>query len=128
MRVEELLTLVTQGTFLLIALLTSVDFLRHRDRTRLDIALMFGALAALIVIQRIPAIIGVQVAWLSTAGAILLLSQPYLLLRLVQHFRHVPRIVELVAVGGMVASWAILLALPTPLPPLLTQLVVGYFL
>src|SRR5919206_3573074 len=96
MSVNDLLTLLTQGTLFLIAVLTLVDFLRYRDRTRLDIALMFGALAAILLVQAIARLRQLQVAWLGQIGAILLLAQPYLLLRLVLHFRSVPRPVQLV--------------------------------
>jgi hypothetical protein len=64
---------------------------------------------------------------LGKLGAILLVAQPYLLLRLVQHFRSIPRAVQLLALGSMIASWAILIVFPTPLPRLLAVLIVAYF-
>jgi len=127
MRINELLDLVTQGALLLIAVLTLLDLFRYRDRARMDIALMFGALAAIVLLQGLTTMARQQAPWLGQLGAILLLAQPYLLLRLVQHFRSVPRAVQLVALGGMVVSWAILIAFPTPLPRLLALLIVAYF-
>lgn len=127
MSLNDFLSLTTRGTFVLIAVLTLVDFLRHRDRARLDIALAFGALAAIIAIQGMTGITGLQAPWLSTIGALMLLAHPYLLLRLVQHFRPVRRAIVWVALGGMVASWAILIAIPTPMPTPLTLLGVAYF-
>src|SRR5215216_5480525 len=123
MRVDDLLTWITQGCLLLIATLTVVELIRHRDRAYIDIALMFGALAAIVLIQGLTTVMRQQVPWLRQLGAILLLAQPYLLLRLVQHFRLVPRLVQLVGVGGMLISWAILIAFPTPLPKLLALLI-----
>ena len=127
MLVEDLLSWITQGCLLLIAALTLVDLVRHRDRTRIDIALMFGALAAIILIQGLTTLIRQQVPWLGLFGAILLLAQPYLLLRLVRHFRPVPRPIQLVALGGMIISWIILAAIPAPLPRPLALLIVAYF-
>jgi signal transduction histidine kinase len=127
MSVNDLLTLVTQGTLLLIAVLTLVDLVRHPDQTRLDIALMFGALAAIVLIQGLTMVTHRQAPWLRQLGAILLLAQPFLLLRLVQHFRVVPRMVLLAGIGAMVFSWTILIASPVPLPRLLALLIVAYF-
>jgi len=127
MRVDDLLDLVTQGALLLIAVLTLADLFRHRDRARIDIALMFGALAAIVLIQGLTTVARQQAPWLGQLGAILLLAQPYLLLRLVQHFRSVPRVVRRLAIGGMVVSWTILITFPAPLPPLLALLIVAYF-
>src|SRR6266540_3795035 len=127
MRVDDLLNWITQGCLLLIATLTLVDLVRHRDRARIDIALMFGALAAIVLIQGLTTVMRQQAPWLGQFGTILLLAQPYLLLRLVQHFRTVSRLVQVVVIGGMVVSWAILTAFPTPLPKLLALLIVVYF-
>jgi signal transduction histidine kinase len=127
MSVNDLLNLVTQGALLLIAVLTLADLFRYRDRARIDIALMFGALAAIVLIQGLTSLMRQQAPWLGKFGGILLLAQPYLLLRLVQHFRTVSRMVQGVAIGGMIASWAIVIAAPTPLPKLLALLIVIYF-
>jgi signal transduction histidine kinase len=127
MLADDLLRWITQGCFLLIAASTLVDLVRHRDRTRIDIALMFGALAAIVLIQGLTKVIRQQVPWLVLFGTILLLAQPYLLLRLVRHFRPVPRPIQFVALGGMIISWIILAAMPAPLPPPLALLIVAYF-
>jgi signal transduction histidine kinase len=127
MRVNDLLQWITQGSLLLIAALTLVDLVRHRDRARIDIALMFGALAAIVLIQGLTRVTRQQAPWLGQFGAVLLLAQPFLLLRLVQHFRTVSRTVQFVAIGGMIVSWLILIAVPAPLPKLLALLIVAYF-
>jgi signal transduction histidine kinase len=127
MRVDDLLNVVAQGALLLIAILTLVDLIHYHDRARVDIALMFGALAAIVLIQGLTTVMRQHAPWLGPLGTILLLAQPYLLLRLVQHFRVVPRVIQRVARGGMVISWIILIAAPAPLPPLLALLIVVYF-
>jgi signal transduction histidine kinase len=127
MRVADLLSWITQGTLLLIAVLTLIELGRYRDRARIDIALMFGALAAIVLLQGLSTVLRQQAPWLVQLGAILLLAQPYLLLRLVQHFRHVVRTVQWIAGGGMLASWIVLIVFSAPLPPSLTLLIIAYF-
>jgi signal transduction histidine kinase len=127
MNVNDLLDLVTQGSLLLIAVLTLRDVIRYRDRARIDIALMFGALAAIVLIQGLTSVTRQQFPWLGRAGAILLLAQPYLLLRLVQHFRPVRPVVRALSLSGMLFSWAILIAFPSPQPRPLSLLIVAYF-
>ena len=127
MNVNDLLDLVAQGSLLLIAVLTLRDVIRYHDRARIDIALMFGALAAIVLIQGLTSVTRQQFPWLGRAGAILLVAQPYLLLRLVQHFRPVRPIVQALALSGMVCSWAILIAFPSPQPRPLSLLIVVYF-
>lgn len=124
---DDFLVLITRISFLLISALTLFDYLRYRNRTRLDIALMFGSLGMIFVVQVVTGVTGIQERWLTTIGAVALMAQPYLLLRLVEHFRRIPQMVEVAAIAGMVASAAILVAVPTPLPPPLTLLIVAYF-
>jgi signal transduction histidine kinase len=126
MLVSDLLTWITQGVLLLIASLTVVDFLRRRGQARLDIALMFGALASIVLFQGIARTMAVR-AGLVDIGSLLLIAQPYLLLRLVQHFRTVPQVVRWLGLGGLAVGWAIVIALPSPLPVPLTLLIVAYF-
>ena len=70
MNVNDLLDLVSQGSLLLIAVLTLRDVIRYRDRARIDIALMFGALAAIVLIQGLTSVTRQQFPWLARAGAI----------------------------------------------------------
>jgi hypothetical protein len=44
MSASDLLTFVTQGFFIVLNVVTIIDFLRHRDAARRDIALMFSSL------------------------------------------------------------------------------------
>src|SRR6266511_2140913 len=122
MRVDDLLDLVTQGALLLIAVLTLADLFRHRDRARIDIALMFGALAAIVLIQGLTTVARQQAPWLGQLGAILLLAQPYLLLRLVQHFRSVPRVVRLLAMVLLLAGINLAFPAGTGIATLLSRL------
>lgn len=130
MTINEFLSLATLVTLVLIAIITMANYLRHRDQTRLDIALMFSTLAFVVVVGRIRGIRGVEDSLdrgLTLASQIALMAHPYLFLRLVLDFRPVPRRVKWFAWLGMIGSWLLVLVFPAPLPlPVVVTLVV-YF-
>lgn len=127
MSVDSLLDLVTRGFFLLVAGLTFVDLLRRRDRLRFDIALPFNALALTIVAGLLGDMFDAPPRWLDVVGSAALVAQPYLLLRLVEHFRPIPRAVRGGALAGMLGSWAMLAVLGLALTPAVTLAIVVYF-
>lgn len=127
MTLSDFLTLVTRGTYLAIAVLTLIDFLRHRDRVRRDTALLFIALASIILIGEIARITGLPLRWTTPLTSALLLAHPYLLLRLARYVQPIPKAIWRLALGGMLASWAIVIALPMPLPTPLMELIVLLF-
>jgi len=124
---EILLQLITRGALVVIAGLTVFDFFRDRQRVRLDIALMVLSLASSILSSQLAPLAGPLARWVQTIGSIAVVAQPYLLLRLVEHFRPVPRLLRLAAQGGLVVSWGILLAFSPPLAPAATLIVITYF-
>ena len=124
---EILLQLITRGALVVIAGLTVFDFFRDRQRARLDIALMVLSLASSILSSQLAPLAGPLARWVQTIGSIAVVAQPYLLLRLVEHFRPVPRLVRFAAQGGLVLSWATLLAFSPPLAPAATLIVIAYF-
>lgn len=121
-----LLLSLSRGLFILLGLLTWLDFLRHRGRIRLDIALMFGVLGIISVIGVIGEIIRLP-SWLNQFTSMLLMSHPYLLLRLVQHFRLLSRAIEWGAIAGMLISVLVLLLIPGELPLPLSLALAAYF-
>lgn len=128
MSVNDLLTRVTQGFFLILGALTLLNLLRHRDQARLDVALVFNALSSVILINLIEEVMGVSAPWLSTLGTMALIAQPYLLLRLVRRFAPIPRLVNLLALAGLGLSWlALLITDPSSLPPPALLLMIVYF-
>jgi two-component system cell cycle sensor histidine kinase/response regulator CckA len=77
---------------------------RHRDLQRIDILVLVAS-------QMIAAFLGLTTPYFLVARALLLLAQPFFLLRLVRHFRDVPRVllttvVALIPIGAaaMIAS------------------------
>src|SRR5690349_13232435 len=127
MSAQTLLQEITRISFLLIAGLTLLDFLRHRDRRHLDIALMFAALALAILAQEYANFTGQTFRWLSLLGGMATLAQPYLLLRLVEHFRPVRSLVRWSSFIGLIGSWALELLFPSPLPRPATLFIIVYF-
>lgn len=115
MNVIDVLSYSTRTVLALVAVVALADFVRHRDRVRLDIALMLGSLALAIVVQQLSLLVGLT-RWASILLGVALLSQPYLLLRLVQDFRQVPVPVHRAALAGYIASCALYIAFPLPLP------------
>ncbi len=116
---------VIRWLYLLIALITLADFLRHRDRTRLDIALMFAAITMAVALLTLPA--GIDWPWLNVIGPVSVVAQPYLLLRLAQLFQPVPRRVQF---GSLIALiiMVILVLLPfSPRPVWLVLIAITYF-
>lgn len=131
-RLAEPLTVLTQGTFVLVALLTTLDAARHRDRARAEIAAMFLAFGVVIVIGWLKPL-GVGGTWISLAAAAMMLAQPFLLLRVAGRLQPIPRPVILAAGAGYVGSVA---ALATPtlaggaegsFPTWALLVMVGYF-
>lgn len=133
MTIQDFLTFLTRVFYLLVALVALGNLIRHRDRMRADIALLFGSLAVVIFGQIVrPAVLDnpflLPIVSILTNG--LTMSLGYFILRIVQHFRPVPRWIILFAVIGLAISWLIFIVfafLPdTQLPTPLLMLLVGY--
>src|SRR5687767_1988216 len=127
MTATDLVALIVRWSFVLLAGSTLWDFVRHRDRARLDIALMFATLGAGILGGEVQRLLGIEARWLTIIDTMAILAQPYLLLRLVAHFRPLARRVHWAGFLGMVASWVVVAAVPSPMPPAATLLLIVYF-
>jgi signal transduction histidine kinase len=115
MLMTEFLADLTRATYLVIAAVTLFDYVRQRDRARLDIAAMFAALAVTVLLQFYENLAGDLTPALRWVSGISLMAQPHLLLRLVAHFRAVPRRVQAVSTVAVLTSVA-LLAMPVIVP------------
>jgi PAS domain S-box-containing protein len=104
MSANELLGFVMRLQFILLGSITLIDYIRRRDKTRRDIALMFGSLATLFAVQIFQQATGIQLKWLNTIGTIALVAQPFFMLRLVQYFRPVPNLLRRLAWVGLIVS------------------------
>ena len=109
MSANDLLTLLSHLCFVLLGFVTLRDYLRHRDKPRGDIALMFGSLALTFFIPDFLKVIRVHFRLLDLLGSIALVAQPYLLLRLLRYFYPVsPRFMKLARLI-LVGLWAALI-------------------
>ena len=118
---------MTRVVLALVALLALVDFLRHRERVHFDVALMLASLGIPMLLQFFPDAVS-DLRWARTVLAMVVVAQPYLLLRLVEDFRPVPRTYLGVAIAGMVLSWVVLAVSALPLPQVVTLIIITYFI
>ncbi|HLU09949.1 MAG TPA: hypothetical protein VK003_09805, partial [Oceanobacillus sp.] len=89
MSANELLVLLIQALFILLAVVTAADWLRHRGEIRRDIALLFGSLGLVFLIQVLENISDTESPVVESIEQFALLAHPYLLLRLLRYFRPV---------------------------------------
>jgi signal transduction histidine kinase len=105
---QAFLEWLTQGSIVLLAILMVAQWLRWRDRVSLDILLVFGSLGLLLVIERSLRLAQLEPPWLRPLGITVLLAHPFLLLRVINHFRPVSPALRRIA-----AAWFALAMLPT---------------
>jgi signal transduction histidine kinase len=127
MTVSALLEVITRWSFVVLGALTTADYIRRRERDRLDIALMFASLGGTILLQEILKLLGAESRWTLAVTTSLTLAQPYLLLRLVDHFRPLPPSIRFLSLGGYVASALLAAAIPEPRPLSVTLFIIAYF-
>ncbi len=128
---DVLLQAASQLVFLLIFLLTLINFLRNRDRAALEILGLFTCLAVIILLSGFTKLTGFSSPILTLIATFLLLAQPYLLLRLVTHFRPLPRIQHVIGLAYLAISWGLIGYMTAlqqkQLPPPLTLVLVISF-
>ncbi len=117
MTANELISLVTEGVFVLVFVVVSVQVLRRPTRVNVDTALLFGAVAGFFVLGRVSAALGLAGSPLfTTIGIALIYALPYLLLRLVDDFSDPPRWLVLGAPVGYVALVVLTVLTAQPFP------------
>jgi signal transduction histidine kinase len=127
MDLNELINNIIRGIFILLGLITLGDYLRRRDQARMDIALMFGALAVTFGVILLIELTGERLEWLRPLSSIALISQPFLLVRLIAHFRPVPVWVLRATLAGFAGSVLLILIYRSPLPTWAALVAVAYF-
>ena len=85
-----------------------------------------------IVIQGVGQVTGLPLAEAKLIGTLALLAEPYLLVRLVAHFRPLPRIQHAIGLGYIAVSWTLMIAMyvqgqAAQLPPAITLIIVAPF-
>lgn len=127
MTLSAFINLFIRVVFLILSLLALRDLWKHRDRTRLDTALMFGSLAITVLAGRIPTQSEEARRILQAIVVMTLVAHPYLLLRLVNSFRPISRLAMWIAVVGLSVSWVLILSNISGLPPFPARLLIVYF-
>src|SRR2546426_2579293 len=112
---DPVLQFITQTVFVVAFVLSLVDCVRRPTVPRVELALLFGCLTPVIVQQVVSQTGGALPNWLSTLAVAAFLAHPYILLRLLSHFRAVPRYQHAIAVLALVGSWLVVLG-GDPLP------------
>jgi signal transduction histidine kinase/CheY-like chemotaxis protein len=124
---DTAVTIAIELLFALVFVASLVDYARRRDPLSRDLVLVFGAVAALFVVQFVGLIFGSTPPWLAAASAALILAQPLFTLRLVARLRRIPRAVVGAALIAYLVTAIPLVVLPRPIPLALTLAAVGTF-
>ena len=114
MNVGEFLVRLAQGLILLLTLWKLIEWARRRGSARLDVALLLLTLAIGVGLNWVETDTGFDLGVLKHAIPMVVLLHPLLMLRLVDHFRTVPRWISGLVFTGIVTSWGLLLATPEP--------------
>ena len=117
MTATELISLVTEGVFVLVFVVVAIQVARRPTRVNVDTALLFGVLAGFFLLGRVTEALGIDgdQPW-TTVTTALLFSVPYLLLRLVDDFAEPPGWLMIGGAAGYVALVAISVAVSEPYP------------
>jgi signal transduction histidine kinase len=124
----QLIQDLTNVLFVSIFVLTAVAAYRRRTRIALDTAVLFGALAVVVLEGPALQLLGIQTSAASSATAsILVMALPYLMLSLLADFTNVPLLVRAIALGGLIAAAIVIITSGTPLDPIAALFLVAYF-
>lgn len=126
--INALLESTTKLVFIALGFIALIEYLRYRGEQRRDILLMFGSIALTLVVSAIDDVFGNSSGVLSTIGFLILVTQPYWLIRLTQYFHRVPQTIKTVAIIGMAISWIAILLINVVQLPWMTVYIVSYFL
>src|SRR5258708_27788925 len=125
---NDLLQSITWTLYVVIFVITGFKALSRRRRVDVDITLLFGATTVIILLSLLTNALPVGTrpfAGLVAAG--LVLSLPYLLVRLVDDFAGVPALFLRIAEAGLALSIVGFFALPQPFPTWFVSLAILYF-
>lgn len=127
MTTPELVTLAFHALFGLVAFLSLLNYVRSRDRPRLEITLMLASIGVPVLAAELPGFIS-RDRWAVILSAVAIVAQPYLALRLAHYFRPILPPVTWLAIAGFVLSAVAVAVYKPPLPKEVTLAIVAYFL
>ncbi len=128
MTAAELLRLLTHAILVIAFILVLARTIRHPTPAHADMSIFFGVIAVIITETRVVEHLGATPpAWAADTVLVLVVALPYVLLRLLDDFTHVPTLIKRAAEIGLVLLAAAAYSLPaSPVPAPLLLLVVGY--
>ncbi len=126
MDANQLLLRLSQLFFLLLGIITLIDYLRYRTHIRRDVALMFGAIALPVAGGMLSEVVDMP-GWFTTYQLLPLIAQPYLLIRVVYYLKSLPKVVHRLAFAGMLVCLLIFGISGTNVSPAAGAVVVTYF-
>ena len=101
---------------------------RRRNRTTVDTALFFGALAFAVLEGPVLQLLGIPAnAFTTDLAAILVMALPYLMLRLLADFAGVPLLARAATLGGLIAVVVVVVTSGTERDPAATLFLIAYF-
>jgi GAF domain-containing protein len=106
------LVLLAQGLMLLVSIWKLVEWARRRDGARRDIALLLLTFSVGIGLHWMELGLAIDLGHLNHVIPMAVVLHPLLMLRLVDHFRTVPRWIVGLVLFGVLLNWALLLATP----------------
>ena len=128
MTAQDLVTYITWALYVVVFVVTLAQALRHPRKSTLDTALLFGAIGLISAESALARALNLPTSpRVDDLVGALLLALPYLLLRMVEDFSEVPRVVSAGAVLGLALSIVGLFASPNPRPGWLDLLFILYF-
>lgn len=127
MTLNTFINLFVRVVIAFLTLLALRDLWKYRDRLRLDIALMFASLAISVLTARISGQPEELVRIVEAISVMALIAHPYLLLRLVNTVRRIPRPALSLALIGLAFCWALTLLILFGIPATFFSLLIVYF-
>ena len=121
------LTFVVEALFTAVFVRVLATYLRRPDGLRRDVVVMFSALAVLFVLGVLGQMVGEPPRSVSVAASVLLLGQPFLMLRVVRWIGPVPDAVYWSALTGWMVSGGVLAFGGEELGPWSLLVVIGVF-
>jgi PAS domain S-box-containing protein len=129
MTIQDLLSELTRGFFILLGVLTFLDYLRQRERIKRDVALAVNSISVNMGIVALNDLVPLD-ARLKVLGTLLIFAQPYLFLQLSNYLQAIPTRTRQVAFIGMITVWILVLLPSDPSKPFLVTVlsVIAYFI
>jgi signal transduction histidine kinase/DNA-binding response OmpR family regulator len=124
---DSAVTLAIELLFAIVFIASLLEYIRRRDILSRDLVLVFGAVAALFVVQFVSLVFGSTPPWLAAGAAALIFAQPLLTLRLAGRLRPIPRAVPIGTLVAYLVTGLPLVVLPRPIPLPFTLLAIGAF-